>query len=111
MRKSNSHNVTIRSLTLNQTGNYQCEVSADAPHFHTLTDALHMQVVVLPDTEPVMNIYGAYSREDNSRYIHYSDEVKATCIASPSLPTVNFTWTINDAVFPVCTVGRVRGRI
>lgn len=103
MRKSNSHNVTIRSLALNQTGNYQCEVSADAPLFHTLTDSQHMQVVVLPDTEPVMNIYGALIREDNKRYIHYGDKLKASCIASPSNPTVNFTWRLNDAVFPVRT--------
>lgn len=101
MRKSNSHNVTIRSLTLNQTGNYQCEVSADAPLFHTLTESSHLQVVVLPSTAPAMNIYGALIREDNKRYIHYGDQLKASCIASPSLPTVNFTWRLNGAVFPV----------
>lgn len=93
--------MTIRSLTLNQTGLYQCEVSADAPLFHTLTESAHLQVAVLPTAAPAMNIYGALVREDNKRYIHYSDQLKASCIASPSLPTVNFTWRLNDVVFPV----------
>lgn len=100
MRKSNSHNVTVRALTLNQTGVYQCEVSADAPLFHTLTESAHLQVAVLPDTEPAINIYGAVVRED-MRYIHYGDQLKASCIASPSLPTVNFTWRLNGVIFPV----------
>lgn len=101
MRKSDSHHVTVRSLTLNHTGLYQCEVSADAPLFHTLTESAHMQVAVLPDVQPAINIYGALIREDNKRYIHYGDQLKASCIASPSLPTVNFTWRLNGAVFPV----------
>lgn len=102
MRKSDSHNVTIRSLALNQTGNYQCEVSADAPLFHTLTESSHMQVVILPEADPAMHIYGALVREeDNRRYIHHGDQIKANCIASPSLPTVNFTWRLNGVIFRV----------
>lgn len=101
MRKSNSHNVTIRALTRNHTGLYQCEVSADAPLFHTLTKSAQMQIAVMPETEPEINIYGVATREDNKRHINYGDQLKASCIAGPSNPPVNFTWRVNDVVFPV----------
>lgn len=101
MRKSNSHNVTIRGVTRNHTGLYQCEVSADAPLFHTLHKSAQMQVAVMPQMEPTMNVYGVATGEDNKRHINYGDHLKASCIAGPSSPTVNFTWRVNDVVFPV----------
>lgn len=101
MAKSNSHNVTIRGVTRNHTGLYQCEVSADAPLFHTLSKAAQMQVAVMPQMEPTINVYGVATRDDNKRNINYGDQLKASCIAGPSNPSVNFTWRINDVVFPV----------
>lgn len=97
MRKSNSHNVTIRQVTRNHTGLYQCEVSGDKPLFHTLTRSAQMQVAVMPEMEPTITVYG----RDNKRNINYGEQLKASCFAGPSNPTVNFTWRINDVVFPV----------
>ena len=102
MRKSNSHNVTIRQVTRNHTGVYQCEVSGDKPLFHTLTKSAQMQVAVMPQMEPTINVFGVATRDDNNkRHINYGDQLKASCTAGPSNPTVNFTWRVNDVVFPV----------
>lgn len=55
----------------------------------------------MPQMEPTMNVYGVATGEDNKRHINYGDHLKASCIAGPSSPTVNFTWRVNDVVFPV----------
>lgn len=104
MDKSNSHNVTIRAVTRNHTGTYQCEVSGDKPLFHTLTKYAQMQVAIMPQMEPTMNVYGVATRDGNKRNINYGDQLKVSCVAGPSNPTVNFTWRVNDVVFPVSVV-------
>lgn len=102
MRKSNSHNVTIRAVASNHSGMYQCEVSGDKPFFHTLTKSEPMKVAIMPEMEPTVNVYGvATTRDDNKRNINAGEQLKASCIAGPSDPTVNFTWRVNDVVFPV----------
>lgn len=108
MRKSNSHNVTIQAVTRNHTGLYQCEVSGDKPLFHTLTRSAQMQVAVMPQMEPTIDVVGGAAtpppttaHDINKRYINYGDQLKASCTAGPSNPAVNFTWRVNDVVFPV----------
>lgn len=43
--KSDLHTVVMRSVTLETSGRYRCEVSADAPTFHTAMVARWMHVV------------------------------------------------------------------
>jgi hypothetical protein len=45
MEKSDVHTVVMRSVSLETSGRYRCEVSADAPTFHTAMVARWMHVV------------------------------------------------------------------
>ncbi|XP_059610559.1 uncharacterized protein LOC132257601 [Phlebotomus argentipes] len=94
INKSNANLVTLRSVTRNQTGTYQCEVSADAPSFHTETAQATMLVAVLPEAQPSMTVNGL--RVLNNKILVRMDEsLKMICTSSPSYPPVNFTWSIN----------------
>uniref|UniRef100_A0A1A9WU00 CD80-like immunoglobulin C2-set domain-containing protein n=1 Tax=Glossina brevipalpis TaxID=37001 RepID=A0A1A9WU00_9MUSC len=64
-----------------------CEVSADAPSFHTLISAGDLEVVVVPGKEPV--ITGIKSR------YHVGDIIRGNCTSAHSRPAANITWTIN----------------
>ncbi|XP_026685668.1 uncharacterized protein LOC103518308 [Diaphorina citri] len=57
---SNDTHVTLKSLELNSSGVYRCEVSAEAPSFQTVSDHQEMITVALPDEDPV--ITGGKSR-------------------------------------------------
>ena len=43
--KSDDHKVTLRSLTIDSTGRYRCEVSTEAPSFATVSSYNDMFVV------------------------------------------------------------------
>lgn len=43
--QSNAHQVVIRDVQLEVAGKYRCEVSADAPTFHTDVVSSYMHVV------------------------------------------------------------------
>lgn len=100
MAKSDEHQVTLRSVSKIQTGSYTCEVSADAPSFHTESNAANMVVAELPLSEPVMTIYGLHII-DNKKVVRLGDTLTATCVSGPSDPIVNFTWKINDQIMQV----------
>lgn len=87
-------------MNLNQSGSYQCEVSADAPSFHTESKTATLQVVELPSSEPVLTIFGMPTL-DNKRIVMIDETFKATCVSGPSYPAVNFTWLLNGTPFPV----------
>lgn len=90
----------MRSVARIQSGSYQCEVSADAPLFHTETSTATMLVAELPETEPVMTIYGMPST-DSKRIVAFGETFKSSCVSGPSYPSVNFTWIVNGMRLPV----------
>lgn len=100
LTKSGENTVTLRSVTHNITGKYQCEVSADAPLFHTETSTATMLVAELPEYKPIVSIYGMPNM-DNRKMIAMGETFKAMCISGPSTPPVNFTWIINGITHPV----------
>ncbi|KAL5284255.1 hypothetical protein ACFFRR_006498 [Megaselia abdita] len=87
LTKSDGTQVTLRAVNRMLSGNYQCEVSEDAPLFHTELRTAHMQVIELPQTEPVMSV--------NKKMIGLNDEFKAECSVAESFPPANITWIIN----------------
>ncbi|XP_059611092.1 uncharacterized protein LOC132258014 [Phlebotomus argentipes] len=105
LKKSDANNVTIRSLTRNHTGTYQCEVSADAPLFHTEHQSAKMMVARLPESQPVMSLFGVTADPAGRRVVQHGDRFKASCISGPSYPPVNFTWRINGVKYPSSTSG------
>lgn len=83
----------MRILTFDQWFNYlfqlqfQCEVSEDAPLFHTDIRAAGMQVIELPNDEPRMQV--------EKKLLTASDNLKATCTVGTSFPAANITWYMN----------------
>ncbi|KAF2902915.1 hypothetical protein ILUMI_03273, partial [Ignelater luminosus] len=86
--RSGPKEVTLRGVRRELTGDYKCEVSADAPLFHTEIKSSHMAVAELPSENPSMNI-------DHPK-VEIGKQIGADCIASGSDPAANLTWFIND---------------
>ncbi|XP_077302008.1 uncharacterized protein LOC143922575 [Arctopsyche grandis] len=85
--RSGPSTVVLRSVSPSQSGRYRCEVSADAPSFHTAMKASYMHVVELPDSAPI--IYADKIK------VSVGDSLKVRCTAPPAHPPANLTWTLN----------------
>ncbi|XP_046664662.1 uncharacterized protein LOC124357185 [Homalodisca vitripennis] len=85
--RSNETQLFLTSVTTSLTGQYNCEVSADAPSFHTAIVAANMDVVEVPSFPPTLTGI-------KSRY-RLKDVMRANCTAAPSKPAVNLTWGLN----------------
>uniref|UniRef100_A0A182QWE7 Ig-like domain-containing protein n=1 Tax=Anopheles farauti TaxID=69004 RepID=A0A182QWE7_9DIPT len=81
-------NVVIRALETNVTGKYSCEVSADAPSFHTMIVSGDMEIIEPPPEKPsITGLQGRYRP---------GDILRGNCTSINSKPPANLTWTIND---------------
>ncbi|XP_065075235.1 uncharacterized protein LOC135698993 isoform X2 [Ochlerotatus camptorhynchus] len=83
---SNESHVVIKSA--NVSGKFSCEVSADAPSFHTSIVSGDMEVIEPPVDKPSM--IGTQMR------YRAGDILRANCSSLNSKPAANLTWTIND---------------
>lgn len=92
--------MTLRAVSRVVSGKYQCEVSADAPLFHTETSTAEMLVAELPAHKPILSVHGSPS-SGSKKVIAIGEMLKANCVSGPSYPPVNFTWIINGNIFPV----------
>ncbi|XP_053958447.1 uncharacterized protein LOC128863348 [Anastrepha ludens] len=84
---SNESQLVLDSVTVSTTGKYSCEVSADAPSFHTEISAGELEVVEVPGKDPI--ITGIRPR------YRVGDIVRGNCTSRHSKPAANLTWTIN----------------
>nr|XP_045593497.1 uncharacterized protein LOC123755068 isoform X2 [Procambarus clarkii] len=80
--------VKVYDVTLGASGVFRCEVSAEAPDFHTESDVATMVVVDLPDEEP--RIMGA----GMSYQIH--EDVMLTCSSLGSQPPASLAFFVNE---------------
>ncbi|CAH0728817.1 unnamed protein product, partial [Brenthis ino] len=85
--RSGAQQVVLRGASRLLSGRYRCEVSADAPFFHTVYKSAYMRVVELPETGPVV-------RAQKSWY-SIGDMLRANCTSSPADPPSNLTWLLN----------------
>ncbi|XP_067625365.1 uncharacterized protein beat-Ia [Eurosta solidaginis] len=83
---SNESQLVLDAVTVSTTGKYSCEVSADAPSFHTEISAGELEVIV-PGKDPI--ITGIRPR------YRVGDIVRGNCTSRHSKPAANLTWTIN----------------
>ncbi|XP_037708880.1 uncharacterized protein LOC119546567 [Drosophila subpulchrella] len=90
LSNSDATSVTLKGVTRELSGTYQCEVSEDAPLFHTEIRSAHMQVVEMPKDDPVMQV--------DKKVIGANDNLKAVCTLGPSYPPANISWTVNGRV-------------
>ncbi|XP_034488686.1 uncharacterized protein LOC117792594 [Drosophila innubila] len=87
---SNATQVLIRNVGFGLSGNFSCEVTADAPLFSTATALGTMQVVELPDKRP--QLYTEHTRYEPG------DVLRANCSTPPSRPRAELQFTINNMV-------------
>ncbi|KAM3962242.1 uncharacterized protein ACR2FA_003746 [Aphomia sociella] len=96
---SDQNRVVITEVDRTLTGEYQCEVSADAPLFHTDIKAAEMVVVEPPLISPNVT-------SDRMTYVG-GDHIRANCSSPPSLPAANITWYVNEQMVPGFTANHV----
>uniref|UniRef100_A0A1B6EXC4 Ig-like domain-containing protein n=1 Tax=Cuerna arida TaxID=1464854 RepID=A0A1B6EXC4_9HEMI len=84
---SDERKVVLREVTKELTGRYRCEVSTDAPDFHTTIVTAYMNVVDPLKKEPVLMM------EKQSYSV--GDTLRGNCTTPPSSPAANITWLIN----------------
>lgn len=86
--ESGPNQVVLRQVTPELDGKYRCEVSADAPTFHTQIVAAWMHVVRTMDGKPELYL-------EKPQY-SLGEKLRANCSSPPSNPPANITWFIND---------------
>ncbi|KAJ9596705.1 hypothetical protein L9F63_012270 [Diploptera punctata] len=87
LKQSGMNMVTITDLQFNNSGNYKCEVSTEAPNFDTVANSSNMTVMSYPDEDPTIDgVLPTYS---------IGDHVSANCTSGKSKPVANMTWYIN----------------
>ncbi|KAH8407921.1 hypothetical protein KR222_001193, partial [Zaprionus bogoriensis] len=90
---SNATQVVIRNVGFALSGNFSCEVTADAPLYSTATAYAQMQVVEFPEKRPLLFT-------EHTRY-EAGDVLRANCSTPPSRPRAELRFTINQ--IPVST--------
>ncbi|KAH8251265.1 hypothetical protein KR032_004640 [Drosophila birchii] len=85
---SNESQLVLESVSMATSGKYSCEVSADAPSFHTLIAAAELEVIDPPHNAP--SITGIHSR------YRVGDILRGNCTSRHSRPAANLTWTVNN---------------
>ncbi|XP_055939069.1 cell adhesion molecule 1-like isoform X2 [Argiope bruennichi] len=88
LSKSGQRSVYLRSVDLNSTGTYRCEVSAEAPSFQSVEAERDMKVMVLPTEGP--KIMGGQTQ------YNVGDMVAVNCTSAKSKPAATLRWFIND---------------
>ncbi|GFQ83856.1 uncharacterized protein TNCT_171541 [Trichonephila clavata] len=88
LSKSGQRSVYLRSVDLNSTGTYRCEVSAEAPSFQSVEAERDMKVMVLPTEGP--KITGGQTQ------YNVGDIVSINCTSAKSKPAATLRWFIND---------------
>ncbi|XP_055642208.1 uncharacterized protein LOC129779003 isoform X2 [Toxorhynchites rutilus septentrionalis] len=85
---SNGSHLTLTAVEPTMSGKYSCEVSADAPSFHTMIVSSEMEVVDIPMSRP--HITGL------KPYYQIGDLLIGNCTSYNSKPAANLTWFVNS---------------
>lgn len=81
---SDEHGVLLQSLKIVSSGMYLCEVSTEAPFFHTVSGYGILTVI---GGLRISGLRGLYM---------VGDMVEANCTSPPSKPVTHITWYMND---------------
>lgn len=86
--KSNEKEVTLNDVQRDLTGYYKCEVSADAPSFHTDIKSAPVIVIEEPKKPPLL-------WTDKFKY-SAGETIKVNCTIYSAFPAPHITWYINQ---------------
>ncbi|XP_034113089.1 uncharacterized protein LOC117573791 [Drosophila albomicans] len=85
---SDASRVLLRGLTLNSTGLYRCEISAEAPNFSSVQGEGRMDIVFLPRDGP--HIRGQQYQYQIGEYLSLN------CTSGKSHPASHLQWFVNE---------------
>ncbi|CAF4907389.1 unnamed protein product [Pieris macdunnoughi] len=88
LARSNQSQVVLTRVSFGLSGNFSCEVTADAPSFATSIVSNTMDVVVLPASSPMIHT--------SQHYYMPGDILRGNCSSGPSRPPAELTFFIND---------------
>ncbi|EDW83939.1 uncharacterized protein beat-IV [Drosophila tropicalis] len=85
---SDASRVLLRGLTLNSTGLYRCEVSAEAPNFSSVQGEGRLDIVFLPRDGP-------HIRGQQYQY-QIGENLYLNCTSGKSHPASHLQWFVNE---------------
>ncbi|EDV92997.1 uncharacterized protein LOC6563222 [Drosophila grimshawi] len=85
---SDASRVLLRGLTLNSTGLYRCEISAEAPNFSSVQGEGRLDIVFLPRDGP--HIRGQQYQYQIGEYLNLN------CTSGKSHPASHLQWFVNE---------------
>ncbi|XP_050309418.1 uncharacterized protein LOC126745567 [Anthonomus grandis grandis] len=88
--QSNEHQVVLRDIGFNLSGNFSCEVTIDEPYLKAVTVVKDMIVVVLPRNPP--------SLATDKTFYEVGDVLRANCSSPASRPAATLTFILNNIV-------------
>ncbi|CAH0564220.1 unnamed protein product [Brassicogethes aeneus] len=100
---SNSTQVVLENVSRDISGSYSCEVTAEQPSFFTDMQTAELQVVDLPQGDPVISGL-------KPRY-RVGETLKANCTSEGSNPAANLTWYLNGKPVDAKYVHRHKPRL
>ncbi|CAH1985025.1 unnamed protein product [Acanthoscelides obtectus] len=86
--KSDSKKVVLHSVSWKTSGLFRCEVSAEAPSFASAQSEARMEVILLPEDDPV--ITGVEMQYE------IGDEINLNCTSGKGHPAPVLHWYINE---------------
>ncbi|XP_034939851.1 uncharacterized protein [Chelonus insularis] len=86
---SDEHGVTLLDITSDLSGTYKCEVSEDYPSYYTAKKEGDMEIVDVPDMDPMIIV--------EKPKVRVNETLRANCTSGASNPAPNITWTLNGA--------------
>ncbi|CAK9817638.1 Cell adhesion molecule 2 [Anthophora quadrimaculata] len=87
LRHSDDQQVKLQDVSLHSSGQYKCEVSAEAPSFNSVSAEASMEVVVLPQDGPeITSVDKIYAS---------GDVLGLNCTSGKSNPAATLKWFIN----------------
>ncbi|XP_070505623.1 uncharacterized protein [Chironomus tepperi] len=87
-KRSNSHKVFLRNVSLKSSGLYKCEVSLEGPSFSSVHGESYMLVVYLPTNGPFIN--------GEEQTYQSGDKLNLNCTSARSHPASKLQFFIND---------------
>lgn len=93
--QSDAHTVHLTDISREHSGTYKCEVSADAPLFHTDIKSDHMLVVDVVPADGVPQVEAHSPDTSSSSRVHLQEQY-LTCRGPPASIRPNITWYINE---------------
>ncbi|CAH1131718.1 unnamed protein product [Ceutorhynchus assimilis] len=88
MTKSDSRKVVLHSVNWRTSGFFRCEVSAEAPSFASAQSEARMEVVSLPEEDPIIS--------GVEEQYQIGDEINLNCTSGRSRPASILHWYINE---------------